>query len=278
MPRLKMTKAWANSVTVAQRTDFDDELVRNLSLRVSPADDSKSPRRTWNVRYFRDSDGGRQRVKIGAYPALSVEKAREKALKLAVAVIDGNDPAAAKKTRSEAITVAELGALYVDKHARPNKRTWAEDERLLKVEVYPAIGRMKATAVRRRDLLDIVEAKAEAGRVRQAGLLLATVRKMFNWAVASDYLPISPAAGMKPPGKAVRRDRVLTAAELRKVWNALPSSGLSLAVADILRLAFLTGQRSGEICGIMRGEIDLDRAVWNLPRERPRTASRIRYR
>ena len=39
--------------------------------------------------------------------------------------------------------------------------------------------------MKRRDLLDIVEAKAEAGRVRQAGLLLATVRKMFNWAVDS---------------------------------------------------------------------------------------------
>jgi hypothetical protein len=72
------------------------------------------------------------------------------------------------------MTVAELGALYVDKHAKPNKRSWAEDERLLKVEVYPAIGRMKAQAVKRRDLLDIVEAKAEDGKVAQARLLLAT--------------------------------------------------------------------------------------------------------
>ena len=261
MPRLKMTKAWADTVTVDQRTDFDDELVRNLQLRVSPNDNNKPPRRIWNVRYFRDSDGGRQRVKIGAYPALSVEKARQKALTLAVAVIDGKDPASAKKTSREAMTVAELGALYITKHAKPNKKTWAEDERLLKVEVYPAIGRMKASAVKRRDLLDIVEAKAEAGRVRQAGLLLATVRKMFNWAVASDHLLVSPAAGMKPPGKAVRRDRVLSPAELRTIWTALPSAGLSPAVADILRLAFLTGQRSGEICGMMRSEVDVDRAA-----------------
>ena len=131
MPRLKMTKAWADAVTVDQRTDFDDEIVRNLQLRVSPSDGDKPPRRIWNCRYFRDSDGGRQRVKIGAYPALSVEKAREKALKLAVAVIDGKDPASAKKAGREAMTVAELGALYIEKHAKPNKRTWAEDERLL---------------------------------------------------------------------------------------------------------------------------------------------------
>ena len=124
MPRLKMTKAWADAVTVDQRTDFDDELVRNLQLRVSPNDDDKPPRRIWNVRYFRDSDGGRQRVKVGAYPALSVEKARQKALTLAVAVIDGKDPASAKKAGREAMTVAELGALYIAKHAKPHKKTW----------------------------------------------------------------------------------------------------------------------------------------------------------
>ena len=268
MPRVKMTKTWLDDVTVDRRTDFDDEIIRNLSIRVSPSEGEKPPRRIWNVRYFREGDGGRQRVKIGAYPALTLEKAREKALKLAVAVIDGDDPASAKRANREAMTVAELGALYLAKYARPNKRSWKEDERILKVEVYPKLGRMKAAAVKRRDLLDIVEAKAEAGRVRQAGLILAMTRKMFGWSVASDYLTSSPAAGMKPPGKPARRDRVLSAAELRKVWNALPTAPLSPAMADIIRLLFLTGQRSGEVSGMTRGELDLDRAEWTIPAKR----------
>ena len=104
MPRLKITKAWADAVIVDQRTDFDDEIVRNLQLRVSPSKDDKPPRRIWNVRYFRDSDAARQRVKIGAYPALSVEKARQAALKHAVAVIEGKDPASAKKAGSKTST------------------------------------------------------------------------------------------------------------------------------------------------------------------------------
>ena len=47
-------------------------------------------------------------------------------------MIDGKDPASAKRASRDAMTVEELGALYIAKHAKPNKRTWAEDERLLK--------------------------------------------------------------------------------------------------------------------------------------------------
>ena len=98
-------------------------------------------------------------------------------------------------------------------------------------------------------------------------MLLAIVRKMFNWAVASDYLEVSPAAGMKPPGKAVRRDRVLSRAELRTIWTALPWSGLSPLcryppAALSHRPALRRGLRHDAL------EIDLDRALWNLPKTR----------
>ena len=108
------------------------------------------------------------------------------------------------------MTVEDLGKLYVEKYAQRNKRTWKEDERLLKVEVYPAIGRMKSIAVKRRDILDIIEAKAEAGYPAQSTQILAVVRKMFNWAVDSDYLETSPATGIRPRAKPVRRERVLS--------------------------------------------------------------------
>src|SRR5690606_5446504 len=94
------------------------------------------------------------------------------------------------------------------------------------------------------------------------------VRKMFNWAVDAEHVATSPATGIKPRGKAVRRDRVLAAAEVRTIWNALPDASLSEATRNVIRLLFLTGQRSGEVCGMTRGEIDVDRRSWNLPGRR----------
>lgn len=263
MPRKRLTDSFCRSVTVEERTDYQDDAVRGLSLRVSP-----NGTKTWNVMFTRESDGAKQRVKLGRYPAMTLEKARTAALKMVTAVSEGDDPSEEKRARRDAMTVEALGALYIEKYAKRNKKTWAEDERLLKVEVYPAIGKMKALAVKRRDVLDVIEAKADAGFLAQSTQILAVVRKMFNWAVDAEHVATSPAAGIKPRGKTVRRDRVLAASEVRTIWNALPEASLSETTRDVIRLLFLTGQRSGEVCGMLRGEIDLDRRTWNLPGRR----------
>ncbi len=263
MPRKRLTDSFCKSVTVDERTDYQDDAVRGLALRVSP-----NGTKTWNVVFTRESDSAKQRVKLGRYPAMTLEKARTAALKMVTAVSEGDDPSEEKRNRRDAMTVEALGGLYIEKYAKRNKKTWPEDERLLKVEVYPAIGKMKALAVKRRDVLDIIEAKADAGYMAQSTQILAVVRKMFNWAVDGEHIPASPAAGIKPRGKAVRRDRVLTSGELRTIWNALTGAALSEPTRNVIRLLFLTGQRSGEVCGMVRGEIDVDRRVWSLPGRR----------
>tara|TARA_R110002020_G_scaffold6361_13_gene26900 strand:+ start:178 stop:1398 length:1221 start_codon:yes stop_codon:yes gene_type:complete len=263
MPRKRLTDSFCKSVSADERTDYQDDVVRGLSLRVSP-----NGTKTWNVIFTRESDGAKQRVKLGRYPSLTLEKARTAALKMVTAVSEGDDPSEDKRTRRDAMTVVDLGGLYIEKYAKRNKKSWAEDERILKVEVYSVIGKMKALAVKRRDVLDIIEAKAEAGFMAQSTQILAVVRKMFNWAVDAEHLASSPAAGIKPRGKPVRRDRVLSDTEVGTIWNALPGAALADKTRDVIRLLFLTGQRSGEVCGMTRGEIDLDRRSWILPGRR----------
>lgn len=263
MPRKNLTARFCETITVNERIDYQDEMVRGLALRVSP-----NGVKAWNVRYTRESDGSKQRITLGRFPAISLEKARTQALKLVTAVAEGDDPSSDRKAKKAAMTVADLGTLFIEKYAKRNKKTWAEDERILKVDVYPEIGRMKAMSVKRRDLLDIIEAKADAGHIAQSRQVLAVLRKMYGWAVDSDYLDASPAAGIKPRGKVVKRDRVLSESEMRQIWNALPDASIANETRDIIRLLFLTGQRSGEVCGMMRSEIDLKAAMWTIPKER----------
>lgn len=263
MAKVKLTTRFIDTVKVEERTDFHDTLVQGLSLRVAP-----SGTKTWNLFYTRESDNTKQRVKIGRYPAIGLEGARSKALKAMGAVSEGEDPAEDKRARRGAITVEDLGKLFIDKYAKRHKKTWQEDERILKNEVYPEIGRMKAEAVKRRDILNIIEAKADEGKGAQSNSILAVVRKMFNWAVDSDYLGASPAVGIKPRGKAVKRDRILSYAEVEKILRSLPGAALSQHTRSIVTLLFLTGQRSGEVCGMRRSEISLDSAIWTIPKER----------
>ena len=170
---------------------------------------------------------------LGRHPALTLEKARRKALDLAAAVADGGDPASDKRASREAMTFADLAGLYVERYAKRNKKSWEQDDRLLRVEVLPVIGKKKMAAVTKRDILDIIEAKAEAGFLVQSNRLLALLRKIGNWAVTEDYIAASPAAGVKPRSKPVSRDRVLTEDEVATIWKALPGAALRLSLIHI---------------------------------------------
>lgn len=263
MPRKNLTASFVESVSVEARKDFWDDKVRGLVLRVTP-----NGVKTWNVVYVRQSDGAKQRVTLGRFPAVTLERARAKALKAMSVVAEGEDPAGKKRADRAAMTVQQLGDLFIAKYAKRRKKTWEEDERLLKREVYPEIGRTKILAVKKRAIIDIVEAKAEAGKGAASTNVLAVLRKMFSWAVDEDYLPASPVTGVKPRSKPVKRDRVLSDAEIVSLWNALQEARISQAMADIIWLLLLTGQRSGEVSGMMRSEVDVGAARWVIPKER----------
>jgi len=70
------------------------------------------------------------------------------------------------------------------------------------------------------------------------------------------------------------RERVLSDAELRTIWAAClsPNDVAELSIApgttSALRLAAVTLQRGGEICGIHASEIDRAGRLWILPGER----------
>jgi Arm DNA-binding domain len=139
MPRKSLTTRFIESIEVDNRTDYWDEMLRGLVLRVTP-----QGAKTWNVVYTRELDGVKVRHTIGRFPALSLEKARAKALTDLAAIAHGGDPAGEKKARRDGLTIEQLGDLFIEKYSKPRKRSWQTDQRILRVDVYPKIGRLKA--------------------------------------------------------------------------------------------------------------------------------------
>jgi integrase len=118
-----------------------------------------------------------------------------------------------------------------------------------------------------------------------ANRALSYGRMMFNWLIERGVLEISPFDRVNNPTKEEARDRALKNHEIKSVWSALGKLG---GVFEIpAKLMLLTGQREGEVVGMRRSElktwrelladdienkiyadIDLDRLVWSLPKER----------
>jgi hypothetical protein len=74
----------------------------------------------------------------------------------------GVDPGA-KPVREVMPTVAKLVEEYLNKHAKPKKRFWRTDERLLNKEVIPLWGNLKANEIRKRDVILLLEGVVERG-------------------------------------------------------------------------------------------------------------------
>src|SRR6478735_470769 len=100
MARKNLTARFVDSVKVDARTDFWDDDVRGLVLRVAP-----TGVKTWCVVYTRQSDGARQRYTIGKSPAVDLAGARSKAKRSLADISDGHDPAGKKRALREAMTV-----------------------------------------------------------------------------------------------------------------------------------------------------------------------------
>ena len=73
----------------------------------------------------------------------------------------------------------------------------------------------------------------------------------------------SPCQGVKAPSKVGSRHRVLSEAELTRIWLAAELFGYPFG--RLVQLLLLTAQRRSEVAGMRWSELDLSKAYWHLP-------------
>lgn len=245
------------AVPTAGRVTYLDPSVRGFGLRVSA-----NGARSWVVRYRR----GRltRRVTLGSYPKLSLADARAKAKETLGRVALGEDPAADRRTERGAPTFDDLANEYLERHARPKKRSAHEDARILAKYVPNRWRKVPAHTVTRRDVRDVLDDIAKRSPI-MANRVLACWRKVFNFAIKRDLVAANPCAMLDRPAVEKQRERVLSADELRRLWRALEAGGAS---GDALRLMLFTAQRGGEVMTLAWEDVDFDVAWWTIPAQK----------
>jgi integrase len=234
--------------------------------------------------------GRRRRLKLGTFPAVSLKQARVLARKAKGEIDTDHDPAAERRA-AKAIPTDTVGALaddYLKRHARKFKRSAAEDERALNVEVLPTWKERSVSQLTRRDVRALLERIVDRGSPVMANRVLALVRRMLNFAVDHDWIEANPAARVKRPSPEVSRERVLTAEEVRQFWSVLsrfpttaeraapgrkrakgtkeaPLCPVSPALAALLKVRLLTAQRGGEVARMRWHDLDLEAGWWTIP-------------
>lgn len=237
---------------------FNDSALRGFNVRVYP-----SGRKLYGVRYR--VDGRRREASIGYHGEITAEQARKAATKLIGQAAQGCDPLVERE--EQRATVATLAAAYMDRHAKPHKKSWKKDEARIERYVLPSIGSLPVRSVRRPDVERMHHnIGVKRGKRTEANRVLALVSIMFSKAIDWGLLPPgspNPCARISKFGEEARQ-RYLSPEEMGRLMVAIAEEDDPF-IRGYFHLLVLLGVRKMELLHAKWMDVDMDRGVLRLP-------------
>ena len=255
---------------------FTDKKIQNLKPKTQRYEEWEgngfgvrvTPRGTRSFVCLFRFEGKPRRLTLGTYPGMTLADAHRAHAEAIKKLEQGIDPGAVtvadRKEERKAPTVANLAEEYLEKWAKPRKRSWTVDKRILEKDVLPEWGQRKAKGITRRDVIQLLDRVADRGGI-MSNRTLSVIRKMYNFGINRDLVTTSPCIGVQAPAPENRRDRVLTTDEIKAFWQGLEKTRITEGIRLALKLQLVTGQRKGEIINAPWEEIDLPAGWWTIP-------------
>ena len=281
-PRFDFTKTAIEAfpLPAAGRVDVYDARTPGLSLRIS-----SSGHRTFNV-HARPRGGRVERVKIGVYPAMSVEQARIEARAIGGAHARGVSHAEIERQKRSQKTFAELATAYFDDRTAEGRRRVADlrqvyERYLGKVpEERRRHGRARskpAGAVDWSTWRSVKIAPDDVSRLRAdlaqscgrttSNRVQQLLRAMLNFGAKHGYVDRDHAHRLIARIELFAqpaRTRRLSADEVRRFFAEL-AADKNESFRDFLALLLLTGARRTNVLAMRWDELDLDARTWEIP-------------
>jgi integrase len=292
---IKFTQAAVDNLKPAAsgRETYWDSQLSGFGLRVSAPrpGSSRDGRKTWIA--MGRVDGKAVMVTLGTMEQIpKVAEAREAARGAILKMRAGGKPLderRAEKARrqaeeEEAASGRFAAAAERFMQERGQAEGWSpkyatEVRRILEHDVLPRWGMRAIREITEDDVMALLRAKAgtrerprkgtKGGAGRQANRTLTRLSTLFRWALRKKLIGADPTLGIAPLVKEKARDRVLDDEELVRFWRGAAAAGWPYG--PIFRLLLLTAQRESEVAGMQWQEIDLERRIWTLPRERTKS-------
>ena len=233
---------------------YDGGDIPGFGVRVHP-----SGRKTFVLTYRPRGRPTPKRIVLGAYGVLTIDEARKLARQMLLDVKTGADPLEERRKLRDGETVKDLARIYLERHAKPHKKTWPEDERRLRKYVLPALGAKRIEEVRRGDVARLHSRIGETAPY-EANRVLALLSTMFakaeEWGLVDEGHP-NPARKIQP-FRERSRERWVTPAEMPRLVEAINAEP-DPRVRAAIKLYLLTGMRRSELLRLRWCDIDFER-------------------
>jgi vacuolar-type H+-ATPase subunit H len=183
---------------------FFSNSVPGFSIRVS-----KTGAKSFNL--LKRTRGHLFRVTLGKHPETKVKDAVKKARLLVSGVVDD-------AKQSKAVQFKPLSDEYLKVKAKKLKaRTYKEYSRILKTDLLPFFGAMKARNITRADVKTFLR---EQDKPYVANRAFELLRVFYKWAVAEEILASNPTDGVSKPYTEKSRDVTYTQKQVKAILDA----------------------------------------------------------
>lgn len=257
--QLNFTKSAVETLLLPStgRVEYHDTKVPGLQLRVTA-----TGVKTFCV-FKRIKGAGPERITLGRFPDLTVEKARRDAAQILAAIASGANPAEAKRVHRGEMTFSELFKTYIDRHAKLHKKTASEDEQRYRQYLEKPLGKKKLTTISRPVIATLHSSITAEGHPVVANRVLALMSTVFGRAVEWSIVENNPAKGIRRnPEKS--RDRFIQTDEMKSFFQALTDEPND-TVRDYLILSLFVGARRANVLEMRWRDVRFNDCVWRIP-------------
>ncbi|HEX8301358.1 tyrosine-type recombinase/integrase [Sphingomonas sp.] len=238
---------------------------------------STTGNRSWRMKY---RFGGKEKLlTFGAYPDVSLIKARDERERAKAALREGRDPAVEKKQAAAARTLGSSNTFEACARAwfELNKPRWSAVHAgnvidSMEADLFPAIGAMPVKDVTEALLLDALRKVEKRGAIETAHRLRQRASGVFAYAAAGGMRTGDPAAVvkslLKPKPKAGKQPALTDLAECRQLIADVEAERASPITKLANRLIALTAVRSAVQRHCRWSELEgLDgpEPIWRVP-------------
>lgn len=269
----KLTKTFLKGLTApdaGKRLVIYDTETPKLAMRMTPTG-------VQSFYVIKRSGGAMVWLKLGTFPDMTCEQARNKAGEVLGEFAKGDNPAAVKRTLKAELTFSQALAHYL-----PNKRkrdgspladkTKSDYVDLMRLYLGSIEGK-KLSEIGRTEI-KVLHTKATKTSPAQADRTLAVVSAVFGYMQGLElFSGVNPAMRIQK-NPALSRDRFLQADELTPFFKAL-SESTNEVMRDFFLLALLTGARRANVSAMRWADIDLEAGVWHIAKTKNGTPQTV---
>lgn len=228
--------------------------------------------RLWRFRYR--LNGVEKLLTLGAYPDVTLKRAREKRDDARRLVADEVDPSA-KRQAEKAVQADTFEAIAREWLELQGKSLAAETMGILgtrlKSFLYPYVGSRPIASITAQELLAALRRIEARGTHETAHRVRSLAGRVFRYAVATGRAQHDVAADLKDalaPVKSRNFASVTEPARVGELLRAIDGYSGQPITAFALKLAPLVFVRPGELRGAEWSEFDLEVAEWRIPAAR----------